>query len=95
MRALGVRLVAIEEARNHEEIVYIKNIFQNCWWEEAYPSCYPPKSAPGHKLQKPSKESGIIQSLGTTNFVNFLLKDKVKTKGPRGEDGTTPLLIRS
>ena len=30
-----------------------------------------PRSAPGHKLQQPSKESGIFQSLGTINFVLF------------------------
>ena len=55
-----------------------------------------PTSAPGHKLQKPSKESGIFQSHGTINFVNFLLEDKVKRRGPgRGENGTTPPLIRS
>ena len=94
MRAQGVRLFAIEEARNYEKIVYIKNIFQYDWWEEAYPSSYPPRSAPGHKLQKPSKESGIFQPHGTINFVNFLLKDKSRGKD-RGEDGTMPPLIRS
>ena len=71
MRAYGVRLIAVEEARNYGKIVYIKNIFQNGWWEEAYLSSYPPGSAPGHKLQKPSKESGIFQSLGTINFVLY------------------------
>ena len=57
----------------------------------------PARSAPGHKLQKPSKESGPFHSLGAINFVNFLLKDKVKRRGPGvgEEDGTTPLLIRS
>ena len=60
MRAYGVRLTAIEEVRNYEKIkklyklAYIKTIFQNGWWEEAYPSSYPPGSAPGHNLQKPS-----------------------------------------
>ena len=34
-------------------------------------SSYPPGSASGYKLQKPSKESGIIQSLGTIYFVLF------------------------
>ena len=34
-----------------------------------YPLSYPPPgSVLGHKLQKPSKVSGIFQSLGTTNF---------------------------
>ena len=37
----------------------------------AHSSCYPHGSAPGHKLQKPSKESSIFQSLGTINFVLF------------------------
>ena len=36
---------------------------------------------PRHKLQKPSKESGIFQSLGTINFVLFLLKGVVKRGG--------------
>ena len=34
--------------------------------------------ATGHKLQKPSKESGMFQSLGTISFVLFLLKGRVK-----------------
>ena len=41
-------------------------------------SSYPPGSAPGHKLQKPSKESGIFQSLGTINFVLFSKKRSQK-----------------
>ena len=36
---------------------------------------------PGHKLQKPSKESGMFQSLGTISFVLFLLKGRVKKGG--------------
>ena len=35
------------------------------------PLNYPLASAPGHKLQKPSKESGIFQSLINFNFVLF------------------------
>ena len=38
MRAKGVRLIAIEEVRNYWKIVYIKNIFENGWWVDAYPS---------------------------------------------------------
>ena len=57
--------MAIEEVRNYRNILYIKNIFENGWWEDAYPSSYPSGFAPGHKLQKPSKKSGIFQSLGT------------------------------
>ena len=50
MGALGVRLIAIEEVRNYRKFVYMKNIFENDWWEDAYPSSYPSGSAPGHKL---------------------------------------------
>ena len=55
-------------------ITYTKSIVENGWWEDACSSSYHPiphVSAPGHKLQKPSKESGIFQSLGTINFVLF------------------------
>ena len=51
--------------------LYIKNIFENGWWENAYSSTYPLGSAPGHKLQKLSKKSGTFQSLGTISFVLF------------------------
>ena len=50
--------------------------------------CMPLILVPGHKLQKPSKESDLFQSLGTINFF-FLLKGGVK----RGEgQGTMPPL---
>ena len=60
MRTEGVRLIAIEEVRNYGKVVFIKNIFENDWWEHAFPPSYPHGSAPGHKLQKPSKESGMF-----------------------------------
>ena len=46
MRA-GVRLIAI--VRNYGKIVYIKNIFENKWWEDAYLSSHHPGSAPGFR----------------------------------------------
>ena len=92
MCAYGIRLIAIEEAGNYGKIVYIKNIFENGWWENAYPSSYPPGSAPGHKLQKPSNESGIFQYLRTINFV--LIYQKAKSKRGGGH-GTMPHYIRS
>ena len=58
-------------------ITYIKSIVENGWREDACSSSYhpiPPVSAPGHKLHKPSKESGIFQSLGIINFVLFTKK---------------------
>ena len=55
----------------------------------AYPSSYPYGFAPGHKLQKPSKESGVLHSLGTNNVVLVYQKTELK----RGEAGTiAPLL---
>ena len=81
MRAQGERLIVIEEVRNYEKIVYIKNIYENGLWENAYPSSYPPGSTPGYPLEKPSKESGIFQSLGAINLVLFLLKAESKGGG--------------
>ena len=66
MRA-DVRLMAIEEVRSYGQIVYIKNIFENDWLEDAYFSSYPPGSAPGHKQQMPY----IFLSFGTISFVLF------------------------
>ena len=41
MRAFVRLNIAIEEVRNYGKIVYIKNIFENDWWKDAYPSSYP------------------------------------------------------
>ena len=41
IRAYGVRLIAIKEIRNYGKIVYTKNIFENSWREDVYPSSYP------------------------------------------------------
>ena len=71
---LGVRLVAIEEVRNYRKFVCIKNIFENGWWQDAYPSSYLSGFAPGHKLQKPSKESDIFQSLVAPSVLFFFTK---------------------
>ena len=57
---------------------YTINIFENGWWEDAYPSSYPS----GHKLQKTSKESGIFQSLGTISFAFFFTKRQSQKRGP-------------
>ena len=48
----------------------------------------PPVSVPGHKLQKPSKECGIFQSLGIINFA--LITKKAESKG--GHDPMAPSL---
>ena len=37
VRAEGVRFITVEEIRNYGKIVYIKNIFENGWWEGRIP----------------------------------------------------------
>ena len=71
----------------------IKKIVENGWWEDAYPSSYPPEFAPGRKLQKPPKECGIFQLLGTISNV-FLFSKRPSEKGggawhngPAGKNG--------
>ena len=67
------------------------------------PLILPCESAPGYKLQKPSKKSGIFQSLGTINFVR-LYKKRQSKKGepwpmPRPTyapgDSSYPVLLRA
>ena len=60
--------------------LYTSKTFPNRLVGGGIPLILPPRSAPGNKLQKPPKESGAFQSHGTTYFVNFLLKDKVKRR---------------
>ena len=45
------------------------------------PLILPPRSVPSHKLQKPSKEYGIFQLLGTINFVLFAKRQSQKGGG--------------
>ena len=45
MRALGVRLIAVEKVQNYGKFVFIKNMFKNCWWGGCIPHI-PPRSAP-------------------------------------------------
>ena len=54
-------------------------MFENGWWEDAYSSSYPSEFAPGHKLQRPSKESGIFQTLAP--LVLFLFAKRQSQKG--------------
>ena len=63
-------------------ITCIKSIVENGWWRMRAPHPTPPPvSAPGHKLQKPSKESGIFHSLGTINFVLFTKRQNQRGGG--------------
>ena len=63
--------IAVEKIRKYKKMVCI----ENGWWEDAYPLSTPYGFDPGHKLQKPSKESGIFQSLGTIRLELFLLTE--------------------
>ena len=82
MRAYDVRLIAIQGVRNYRKIVCITNIFENGWWEDAYPLSYPSGYTPGRKLEKPSKESDIFQSLDTISIL--LLVTKRQSQKGRG-----------
>ena len=89
----GVGLIAIEVVRYYGKVAYIKNILKMTrgWMHTPHLTPLDPPLANGHKLQKPSKESGIYQSFGPTSFVVFLLKGRVKTqKGERRHNA--PLL---
>ena len=61
------------------------------------PLILPPRSVPSHKLQKPSKEYGIFQLLGTINVVLVYIKGKVKRGGggawPNAPLNTLPVLV--
>ena len=59
MRAYGVRLTVIEEARSSGEIVFMKTFSKMTGGRMHTFHSTPPGSALGHKLQTPSKESGI------------------------------------
>ena len=54
----------------------------------------PPGSAPGHELQKPSKESGIFLSRGTINFVFFTKRWSRKGGGGHGPIPPLNTLLR-
>ena len=60
-----------QRGSKYRKIVCIKIILENGWWDDAYPLSYSSGFAPGHKLQKPPKESGIFLSLGTISNVLF------------------------
>ena len=91
VRAKGVRLIAMEEVRNYGKIVYIINIFEMAGGRMHAPH----PIAPGHKLQKPSKESGLFQSLGTINFFFFTKRRSQKRWGVRHNVPlNTPLSLR-
>ena len=56
VRANGVKLIAIEEVRNYEKIATTSKTFSK--WLVG--GCIFLILPPGHKLQKPSKESGVF-----------------------------------
>ena len=84
MRASGVKLIAIEEVRNHGKLYAIKIFLKMAVgrMHSAHISSYPFACTPGHKLQKPPKGSGKFQSLGTISFVLFY--EKEESKGGHG-----------
>ena len=94
MRAHGIRLIAIEEVRNCRKIVCVKNIFENVLGEYAYPSSYPSGFTPGHKLEKPSKECGIFQSLDTVSILFWVTKRQSQKERGAWHNGPAPKYAR-
>ena len=88
VRAEGVRLIAMEEIRYYGKIAFIKNIFENGWWEDAYSSSYPP----GHELQKPSKESAYFSHLAPLILFFFTKRPSQKGEGAWYNDPLNTLL---
>ena len=77
-----------QKVRNYKKIVCITNIFENGWWEDAYPLSFPSGSTPGHKLQKPPTNLAYRSHLAP--LVLFLF---TKRKSQKGGHGTmAPLL---
>ena len=72
MRDEDVRRIAIREVRNYGKILglYIRNIFKNGWWVDAYPSGLnlPTQLRSWNKLRKLSKESGIFVTINLALF---------------------------
>ena len=86
MLAQGLRLIAVEEFRNYGKIVYIKNYFENGWWEDAYSSFYPPGSALGHKLYTNHQKSLPYFSQLAPLTLFFFTKRQIE----KGGHGTMP-----
>ena len=78
---------AIKEVRNCGKIAYIKSIFENGWWEDAYPSSYPPGSAPGHRLQKPLS---LAYFSNLTPLILFYFTKKQSQKGGMAQSFPPP-----
>ena len=80
-----LRLIAIEEVRNYGKIVSMKNVFENGWWEDAYPSSFPPLVICCRNHQK----SLVYFSHLAPLFLFFFTK-KQSQKGGRGMEQCPP-----
>ena len=81
MLAYGVRFIAIEKTLNYGKIVYIKNIFENGWWEEAYPSSHPLDPPLAISYKNHQKNLAYFSHLAPL-ILFFFTKDEVKMRGP-------------
>ena len=89
-RVKGVRLIAIEEVikkyiQNYGKNVYIKNMFENGWWEDGY-THHPttPLIHPWPKATETIKKVWHILVTWHHEFCSFLLKGRVKREGRHG-----------
>ena len=78
-RALGVRLIVIEEVRNYGKILYIKSTFENGWWENAYPSSYP--LDPPLAISYRNHQKSLVYFSNLTPLILFYFTKKQSYKG--------------
>ena len=86
----SLRLIAIEDVRNYGKIVYIKNIFENSWWEDTYPSSYPPESTQAISYRNHEKSLAYFSYLAPLILFFF-----TKRQSQRGACHNYPHWIRS
>ena len=79
-RLRRIRLIAIEEVRNHGKILYIENIYENGWLQNAYPSSIP--LDPPLAISYTNHQKGLAYFSYLVSLILFsLLKGRVKKGG--------------
>ena len=86
------RLIAIEEVRNYGKIVSMKNVFENAWWEDAYPSSFPPWIRPWSYATETIKRVWyILVTWQLAPLVLFFFTKKQSQKGRGAWNNVLPL----
>ena len=81
-----------------EELYASENIFENGWWEDAYPSYYPtPLDSPlAISYRNHQKSLAYFSHLTPLEYCSYLLKGRVKKGGGHGTMAPPPnMLLRA